>query len=184
MDTLENLGILGFMDPITAVEIRDRMRLGGATGASMANVSALWDAYQDAILEKKLSPFLRDAEWLPTFNDLVKVTNLDKMTVSAFLTALRAHAQEKGTMQYLDPAQGQKSRQEAKETVKEIITAPGKVIQAASKPVIDTAAAAGKAISSPLMWLALGAAAVAVIYVAYQVSPALKTAGKAKKRKG
>jgi hypothetical protein len=50
--------------------------------------------------------------------------------------------------------------------------------------VIDTAAAAGKAISSPLMWLALGAAAVAVVYVAYQVSPAFKAAGKARKRKG
>lgn len=184
MDTLENLGLLGLMDPITSLEIRDRMRMGGVPDASMANVSALWEAYQDAILEKKLQPFTKDAEWLPTFNDLVKVTNLPKMTVSAFLTALRAHAQEKGTMQYLDPAQGQKSRTEAKEAVKEIISAPGKVIQTASKPVIDTAAAAGKAISSPLMWLALGAAAVAVIYITVQVSPAFKAAGRAKKRKG
>jgi len=184
VDTLENLGILGLMDPITALEIRDRMRMSGIPDASMANVSALWEAYQDAILEKKLQPFTKDAEWLPTFNDLVKVTGLSKMAVSGFLTALRAHADEKGTMQYLDPAQGQKSRQEAKQTVKEIIAAPAKVFQTATKPVIDTAAAAGQALSRPLMWLALGAAAVAVVYVTFQVSPALKAAGKAKKRKG
>jgi len=184
MDPLESLGILGFMDPITAVEIRDRMRLGGVSDATTTHVSALWDAYQDAILEKKLPPFTKDADWIGTFNDLVSVTQLPKMTVSAFLTSLRAHAEESGSMQYLDPAQGQKSRQEAKETVKAVIEAPAKVFQTATKPVIDVAAAAGKAISSPLMWVALGAAAIAVIYVTVQLSPALKAAGRTKKKKG
>jgi hypothetical protein len=184
VDTLENLGILGFMDPITAVEIRDRMRMGGVSDATTTHVSALWDAYQDAILEKKLPPFTKDADWIATFNDLVAVTQLPKMTVSGFLTALRAHASEKGTMQYLDPAQGQKSREDAKQAVKDIIAAPGNVIKVATKPVIDTAAAAGKAVSQPLMWVALGAVAIAAIYVTFQVAPAFKAAGKVKKRKG
>ncbi len=184
MDPLESLGILGFMDPITAVEIRDRMRLGGVSDATTTHVSALWDAYQDAILEKKLPPFTKDADWIGTFNDLVSVTQLPKMTVSAFLTALRAHATEKGTMQYLDPAQGQKSREDAKQVIKDIITAPAKVFQVGTKPLIDTAAATSKAISQPLMWIALGAAAIAVVYVTFQVAPAFKAAGKVKKRKG
>lgn len=180
---LEQMGILGWMDPFTALGIKDRMIQGGATEATLATVKLLWEAYQDAVLEKKLPPFLPDLEWVPTFNDLVAVTGLPKHTVSAFLTALRAHAHTAGTMEYLDPSKGAAMRQAAKETVKEAIAVPGKVIQAATKPVIATVNDAGAALVGPLKWIAIGAVAVAVIYVGYQLLP-LTTAAKKAKKKG
>lgn len=172
------------MDPFTKGNIRDRMIQGGAADATTAQVDQLWTAYQDAILEKKLQPFTKDADWVPTFNDLVKVTQLSKMTVSAFLTALRAHAADNSTMQYLDPAQGQASREKAMQTAKDILQAPGNVIKTATKPVIDTAAAASGAVSTPLKWIAIGAASLAVIYITFQLAPMFKTAKKARKKKG
>jgi len=184
---MEQLGVLGLMDPFTAMNIRDRMIQGGAQDATLAQVHQLWPAYQDAILEKKLPPFVQDAEWLPTFNDLVKVTQLPKMTVSAFLTALRAHASANSTMQYLDPAQGQASRDAVVAKAKEILSLPGKVLQTATDPVIATAKKASDAVSGPLKWVAIGAASLAAIYVVFQVAPMFKAAKKAKaakKRKG
>ncbi len=183
MDIMENLGVLGLMDPFTSRDIRDRMIASGVPDATVDQVGQLWDAYQDAILEKKLPPFTKDAEWVPTFNDLVKVTQLPKMTVSAFLTSLREHAAINATMQYLDPAVGQKSRDEATQKAKDILSLPGKVVQTASKPLIDTAGAAGSAITGPLKWVAIGAASLAVIYLTFQVAPMFTAAKKIKKRK-
>lgn len=181
---LEQMGILGWMDPFTALNIKDRMIQAGAQTTTLATVKILWEAYQDAILEKKLIPFLPDADWLETFNDLVAVTGLSKNTVSAFLTSLRAHAFDAGTMEYLDPSKGAALRAQAKETIKQVVSAPGKVLQAASKPVIDTASAASAAVVGPLKWIAIGAVAVAVIYIGFQLVP-LTTAGKkATKKKG
>jgi len=182
-DIMESLGVLGLMDPLTQRDIRDRMIATGVPDATYDQVGQLWDAYQDAILEKKLPPFTKDAEWVPTFNDLVKVTQLPKMTVSGFLTALREHAAMNATMQYLDPATGQKSRDDATQKAKDILSLPGKVVQTASKPLIDTAGAAGTAITGPLKWVAIGAASLAVIYFTFQVAPMFKVAKKARKRK-
>lgn len=178
------MGVLGYMDPFTALNIKGRMISGGVPDATLDQVNQLWTAYQDAILEKKLQPFTKDAEWLPTFNDLVKVTQLPKMTVSAFLTALRAHAADNATMQYLDPAQGQASRAAVVDKAKAILQLPGKILQTASKPVIDTAKSASDAVSTPLKWVAIGAASLAAIYIVFQVAPLFKTAKKAKKKKG
>lgn len=184
MDQVDQMGVLGIMDPFTALNIRTRMETGGATDATISQVNQLWTAYQDAILEKKLQPFTKDAEWLPTFEDLVKVTQLPKMTVSAFLTALRAHAADNATMQYLDPAQGQASRTKAVDTAKAIFSAPAKAFQVATKPLVDTAASASDAISGPLKWVAIAAAAGAVIYLTFQIGPLFAGAKKARKKKG
>jgi hypothetical protein len=184
MEALEQMGVLGYMDPFTALNIKGRMVDGGVPDATLDQVNTLWAAYQDAILEKKLQPFTKDAEWIPTFEDLVKVTQLPKMTVSAFLTALRAHAADNATMQYLDPAQGQASRTKAIDTAKAILAAPGNMIKTAAKPLVDTAGAASDAISGPLKWVALAALAGAVIYVTFQLAPVIAGAKKARKKKG
>lgn len=183
MDTVEQMGILGFLDPLNALNLRNRMRDSGIPDATLDQVNQLWDAYQDAILEKKLPPFTRGSEWLPTFNDMQAVTQLPKMTVSGFLTALRAHAADNATMQYLDPAQGQASRQKAMDTAKSILTAPAKVVQAATKPLIDTAADASNAVVGPLKWVAIGAASLALIYLTFQVAPIFTAAKKAAKKR-
>ncbi len=181
---MDSLGVLGLMDPLTTADIEGRMHASGVPDATYAEVRQLWAAYQDAILEKKLPPFTQDAKWAPTFEDLVKVTQLPKMTVSAFLTALRAHAAEHATMQYLDPAQGQASRTAAVQKAKDILSLPGKVVKTAAGPIIDTAGAASNAISGPLKWVAISAAAAAAIYLTFQFAPMFTAAKKAKKRKG
>ncbi len=183
-DIMESLGVLGIMDVFTAEDILSRMVDSGVPDATLAQLRQLWDAYQDAILEKKLPPFTKDAEWLPTFNDLVKVTQLPKMTVSAFLTSLRQHAADNSTMQYLDPAQGQASRTDAVQKAKDILSLPGKIVQTASNPIIDMTKSASDAISAPLKWVAIGAASLAVIYVAFQLAPMFKTAKRAAKKRG
>ncbi len=174
MEALDQMGVLGLMDPFTALNIKGRMEEGGVADATVSQVNQLWAAYQDAILEKKLEPFTKDAKWVPTFDDLVKVTQLPKMTVSAFLTALREHAAENSTMQYLDPAQGQASRTAVVQKAKEILSLPGKVIQTASKPIIETAQSASDAVSTPLKWVAIGAVSLAAIYIVFQVAPLLQ----------
>lgn len=181
---MELLGVLGLMDPFTTRNLRDRMIDGGAPNATTDQVSLLWDAYQNAVLNKGLSPFFRDAEWVPTFNFMVQQTEYPKMTVSAFLTALRAHSQENGTLEYLDPAQGAAAQAKAKAIVKDVIAAPGNIIHTAASPVIQTAAEAGSAIVGPLKWTAIGLAAAAALYVGYEVFTTLKPVKKAVKRKG
>lgn len=181
---LQYMGILGLMDPITARDLRDRMELAGAQGVTVDTVSLLWEGYQEAVLKKGLPPFYRDAEWIETFNYLIRVTEFPKMVVSAFLTALRAQAQAIGSNEYLDPRKGQAAQADAKELVKDTIQAPAKLFQTAAAPVIETTADAGKAIVAPLKWAAVGLAGLAVLYLSYNVfttfRPALKAAGKRK----
>jgi hypothetical protein len=103
------------------------------------------------------------------------------VTVTAFLTSLRAHAADNATMQYLDPAQGQAQRQNVVDDVKAVISAPAKIITTASKSLVTAATDAASAISGPLMWVAIGLAAVAVTYVTFQFAPMLMGAKKKKK---
>jgi len=179
------MGILGLMDPITARDLRDRMELAGAKGITVDMVSLLWEGYQEAVLEKGLPPFYRDAEWIETFNYLIRVTEYPKMVISAFLTALRAQAQAIGSNEYLDPRKGKAAQASAKELVKDTIQAPAKIFQTAADPVIQTTADAGKAIVAPLKWAAIGLAGLAVLYLSYNLFTTVKAARRAAgKRKG
>lgn len=183
-DIMETLGILGQLDDLVAVDLQARMMASGVPEVSIDQIGQLWSAYQDAVLEKKLPAFLQDAKWAPTLEDVAKTTQLPKMTVAAFLTALRAQAADWADTQYLDPGKGQALRDDAVQKAKDILSLPGKVVVTATKPLTDAAAATANSISGPLMWVAIAAAAVAAIYVTFEVAPMFAGAKSARKRKG
>jgi hypothetical protein len=172
----EQLGILGIMDPFTKMAIQSRMQ-PMAPGVTYNTVDHLWETYLDATTEKKLPPFLTGEKYFTTLDYMVQQTGLPKNTVGAFATALRLHAQESGSNQYIDPAK-QAGKTAAvldtvKDTAKTVIEAPAKVFKTASAPALDVVTKTAKDISAPisqpLKWLAIGIAGVAVLYVGYQV---------------
>jgi hypothetical protein len=184
MDIMETLGILGQLDDLVAVDLQARMISTGVPDATIDQIGPLWTAYQDAVLEKKLPAFLQDAKWAPTLEDVATTTQLPKMTVAAFLTALRAQAKDWSDTQYLDPGRGQALRDDAVQKAKDILAIPGKVAVAVTKPVTDAAVTTANAVSGPLMWVAIAAAAMAAIYVTFQVAPMFAGVKVSRKRKG
>lgn len=181
---LQNMGLLGVMDAFTKIFVRDRMVAGGYPQATLSMVTMLWEAYQDAILEKKLEPFLKDANWLPTLQEMERVTGLPRMAISAFLVGLREHSLEKSTLEYLDPRKGQAAQKSTAETVRKVIEAPARIFQVATKPLVETGGEISKVLTGPLRYVAIIAAAGAAVYIGYQVSIVLSAKRKATKRKG
>jgi len=178
---LQYMGALDSLGMDTKFAIVERMRTGGVLDANLAQVGILWDAYLDATAEKKLPPFIQGQAWQATFTEMER-TGLPKMTISGFLTALRAYSYDTGKMEYIDPAGAGAARRAAasdlastlKDAVKTVISAPAKAVQVATDPLLETGKKAAGVVTEPLKWLAILAASGAVIWVGWQVYTATK----------